>query len=111
MVRGSSTFGGHPGCWHRSQNPFLPAKGMVRVSLQSLCHSPSCPAPPVVPEDPAEENGDVVTFGVTRQMPRLSKAGALKCAFGAWLLAWPAPACLTFSQETHPVSWVSGAAR
>lgn len=32
-VRGSSTFGGHHG--HRSQNPFLPAKSMVRVSLQS----------------------------------------------------------------------------
>jgi len=92
-----------------TQTSFRPAEGKTRASLRSPHHSPSCPARPVVPEGPAKEGGDV-TSGMAGQMPRLSGEEPSGLSSGLSSPVRPAPAHLTFSRQTHPVSWVPGAA-
>lgn len=107
----SRTRGGQHGSWHSTQTPFLLAEGKVRASLWSPHHSPSCPAPPAVPEGPAKEDGEDVTSGVAGQTPMLAGAGTLWGTSGLGSPVTLAPAHLTFSRETYPISWVPRMAR
>lgn len=107
--QGQQELWGHPGSWHRTRTPFsLPRHGRTVPWVPALLTF--LPCSPGGPRGPCRGGWRRCHLWCDKANAQAAQSRRAQRALGAWLLAWAAPACLPFSQDTHPVSWVPGAA-